>query len=212
MTGLATIIDSRPRFEQGQRTLLLQQLDKNQDLSFDLGSPMTSEPSGKIAALFALQVSADLCHRIIGYANSQSLRILRDFSDNGMRTRASGAVVPMSHEGLNDHQHQELRNLGLLVNPATCDADVAHEMEHLLEYDLAAKTEHRSDGAQAHTIEIILDYALATSNTLSEHRSDGEVAVTPNMFEEGMESSHATKWKEASDKETAGLENHEVFH
>ena len=42
MTGLATIIDSRPRFEQGQRTLLLQQLDKNQDLSFDLGSPMTS--------------------------------------------------------------------------------------------------------------------------------------------------------------------------
>ena len=59
MTGLATIIDSRPRFEQGQRTLLLQQLDKNRDtFSFGLGfvfAPMTSEPSGNTTALYALQ-------------------------------------------------------------------------------------------------------------------------------------------------------------
>ena len=45
-----------------------------------------------------------------------------------MRTRANGAVAPRSHPGLNVHQHRELLNLRLLANPATCNADVAHEM------------------------------------------------------------------------------------
>ena len=97
-----------------------------------------------------------------------------------MRTRADGAVAPISHEGLNAQQHRELRNLGLLAIPAACDADVAHEMENRLEYALAARKEHRSDGAQEHKMEIILDYALAISNPLSEHRSDGEVIAIPN--------------------------------
>ena len=49
-TGFATIIDSRPRLEQGQHILPLQQLDNDQNIfSFDLGfvlAPMTSEPPG----------------------------------------------------------------------------------------------------------------------------------------------------------------------
>ncbi|CAN0393136.1 unnamed protein product, partial [Laminaria digitata] len=87
-TGLATIIDSRPRLEQGQHVLPVQQLDKNQDLfSFDLGfalAPTTSRPSGNTTALSALQVSADLWHRKMGHVNPQSLRILRNASDNGI--------------------------------------------------------------------------------------------------------------------------------
>ncbi|CAN0539920.1 unnamed protein product, partial [Laminaria digitata] len=75
-TGLATIIDSRPRLAQGQHVLPLQQLDKNQDLfSFDLGfalAPATSRPSGNTTALSALQVPADLWHRRMGHVNSQS--------------------------------------------------------------------------------------------------------------------------------------------
>ena len=128
-----------------------------------------------------------------------------------MRTRADGAVAPISHEGLNAQQHREVRNLGLLAIPAACDADVAHEMENRLEYALAARTEHRPDGAQEHTMEILLEYALATSNPLSEHSSDGEVIAIPNTFKEAMESPQAAKRKEASDKEMASLENHEVI-
>ena len=128
-----------------------------------------------------------------------------------MRTRADGAVAPISHEGLNAQQHRELRNLGLLAIPAACDADVAHEMENRLEYALAARKEHRSDGAQEHKMEIILDYALAISNPLSEHRSDGEVIAIPNTFKEATESLQAAKSKEASDKEMASLEKHIMF-
>ena len=130
-----------------------------------------------------------------------------------MRTRADGAVAPISHEGLNAQQHRELRNLGLLAIPAACDADVAHEMENRLEYALAARKEHRSDGAQEHKMEIILDYALAISNPLSEHRSDGEVIAIPNTytFKMATESSQAARWKETLDKGIARLEKHEVF-
>ena len=65
-----------------------------------------------------------------------------------------------------------------------------------------------TSGAQDGTI---LDYALTTSNSISEHRSDGEVAAIPNTFEEAMEAPQAAKWKEAADKEMASLEKHEVF-
>ena len=84
-------------------------------------------------------------------------------------------------------------------------------MENRLEYALAARKEHRSDGAQEHKMEIILDYALAISNPLSEHRSDGEVIAIPNTFKEATESLQAAKSKEASDKEMASLEKHIMF-
>ena len=86
--GLATSIDSRPRLEQGQHVVPLQQLNKNQDLfSFDLGfilAPATSRPSRNTTALTALQAPADLWHRRMGHVNPQSLWILRDASDNGI--------------------------------------------------------------------------------------------------------------------------------
>ena len=62
-TGLGTIIDYRPRLEQGQHALPLQQLDKNQDIfSFDLGfvlAPMASEPSGNTTALSDVQAGTE---------------------------------------------------------------------------------------------------------------------------------------------------------
>ena len=84
-----------------------------------------------------------------------------------MRTRADDAVAPISHEGQNAHQHRELRNLGLLANPMECHEDGAHEMEKLLEYALAVRTGHRSDGDQDHAMEVLLEYALATRNPFS---------------------------------------------
>ena len=57
-------------------------------------------------------------------------------------------------------------------------------MDHALE----AGAEHRSDGVQAHRMEVYLDYALATGNLVSEHRSGGEVSTIPNTFKEAMES------------------------
>ena len=86
-----------------------------------------------------------------------------------MRAQANAAVAPISHEGQNDHQHREPRNLGLLANPAACDAGVEHKMG------------------------VLFDYVLATSNPLSEHRSDGEVIAIPDTFKEVMESSQAAK-------------------
>ena len=65
---------------------------------------------------------------------------------------------------------------------------VLHETENLLEYALAARTEHRLDGAKKHTMEILFECALATSNLLSEHSSDGEVMDFPNTFKETIES------------------------
>ena len=103
-------------------------------------------------------------------------------------TRATGAFASISHEGLNAHQHRELCKLGLLANPVEHDAE-AHEMKKLLVYALVAWTAHRSDGAQDLKMEILLDYALATSNGLSEHCSDGDVVAIPNTFKEAMESS-----------------------
>ena len=63
-----------------------------------------------------------------------------------MRTRANGAVAPVSPKELKAHQHRELRSLRLLASEAACNVDAVHEMESLLEYALAARTEHRSDG------------------------------------------------------------------
>ena len=89
-TGLANIIDSRQRLEQGQHVLSLQQLDKNQDMfSFDqrrleLFAPATSALPGNTTALSALRIPADLWHKRMGHVNSQTLRILRDANDNGI--------------------------------------------------------------------------------------------------------------------------------
>ena len=68
------------------------------------------------------------------------------------------------------------------------------------------------DAGVEHKMGILLDYALATSNPLSEHRSDGEGIAFPNTyaFRVAMESSHAAKWKEALEKGMARLEKHEV--
>ena len=46
-----------------------------------------------------------------------------------MGTRASGALTPVSPEGLNPHQQRELRNLGLLTSPMAIDVEVVHEKE-----------------------------------------------------------------------------------
>ena len=101
-----------------------------------------------------------------------------------MRAKANAAVAPISHEGINAHQHRAPRNLGLLANPAACDAGFEHQMR------------------------IHLDYALGTSNP----RSDGELMPIPNTytFKAPTESSQAAKWEEASDKGMARLEKHEA--
>ena len=105
-----------------------------------------------------------------------------------MRAQANAAAAPISHEGLHAHQHRETRNLGVLANPAACDAGVEHKMG------------------------IPLNYALATSKPLSQHRSDGEVISITNTytFKAATESSQAARWKDASDKGMASVENHEV--
>lgn len=84
-------------------------------------------------------------------------------------------------------------------------------MENVLEYALAARTEHRSDGDYEYKMKIPLNCALATSKPVSEHRSDGEVVAIPNTFKEALETPQAAKWKEAADKEMASLETHVVF-
>ena len=81
-TGITAIIDSRPRLEQDQHVLPLQQLNMNQDLlSFDLEITEVAEPE---MALSVLRVPADIWHRRMGHINSQSLKILRDAGDNGI--------------------------------------------------------------------------------------------------------------------------------
>ena len=77
-------------------------------------------------------------------------------------TRANCAVTPVSRKGIYFHQQRELRSLGLLTNPMVSDAEVAHEKESTMEYALVGETEHRSDGAQEHRMEVYLDYALDT--------------------------------------------------
>ena len=103
-----------------------------------------------------------------------------------MRAKANAAVAPISHEGINAHQHRAPRNLVLLANPSACDAGFEHQMR------------------------IHLDYALGTSNP----RSDGELMPIPNTytFKAPTESSQAAKWEEASDKGMARLEKHQVLH
>ena len=44
----------------------------------------------------------------------------------------------------------------------------------MMEYALVAENEHRSDGVQENRMEVYLDYALATENSVSEHSSDPE--------------------------------------
>ena len=104
-----------------------------------------------------------------------------------MGTSASGAVTPLSQEGLNLHQQRELRSLGLLTSPMASDAEEAHEKENMMEYAMVAETERRSDRVQGHRMEVYLDYPLATGNPVSEHSSDGEVITIPNTFKEAME-------------------------
>ena len=127
-------------------------------------------------------------------------------------TRANCAVTPVSRKGLCLHQQRELRNLGLLTSPMVSDAEVSHEKENTMEYALVGETEHRSDGAQEHRMEVYLDYALDTRNPLSEHGSDGEVITIPNIFKEAMGSPQVTKWKEATNKEMGSLQKHAVFN
>ena len=131
--------------------------------------------------------------------------------DTRMTTRATGAVAPISHEGLNAHQHRELRNMGLLANPVACDADTVHEMENLLEYTLTAMTEHRSDGSQEHSVEILLEYALATSNPVSDNSSDKK----NNSFSENVQGGDGitafSQTERGVRQEMASLEKHEVF-
>ena len=103
------------------------------------------------------------------------------------------AVTPVSRKGLYLHQQRELRNLRLLTSPMVSDAEVAHEKENTMEYALVGETEHRSDGAQKHRMEVYLDYAQDTGNPVSEHSSDGEVITIPNTFKEAMESPQVTK-------------------
>ena len=54
------------------------------------------------------------------------------------------------------------------------DAEVAHKKENKMKYALVGETEHRSDRAQEHRMEIHLEYALDTGNPISEHSSDGK--------------------------------------
>ena len=95
-TGLATIIDCRPRLEQGRHILPLQQLNNihylfSIDLDFIL-APATSRPSRNTTALSVLKVPADLWHRRMGHVYSKNLRILRGANDNGINSSDS-----MSH-------------------------------------------------------------------------------------------------------------------
>lgn len=75
------------------------------------------------------------------------------------------------------------------------DAEVAHEKESIVEYALAAGTEHRSDGVQYHRVHVYLNYALDTANPVSEHSLNGEVITIPNTFKKAMESPQMTKRK-----------------
>ena len=84
-------------------------------------------------------------------------------------------------------------------------------MENILKYALAVKTEHRANVFLEHKIQILLEYALATTNLLSENRSDGEVKTIPNTLKEAMETPQAAKWKEVADREMESLGNHKVF-
>ena len=59
-------------------------------------------------------------------------------------------------------------------------------------------------------MELLPGYALATSNPISEHRSDGEVTAISNTFKEAMEAPQAVKWKEAADREKASLQKRGV--
>ena len=127
-----------------------------------------------------------------------------------MGTRASGALTPVSHEGLNPHQQRALRKLGLITSPVGGNAEVAYEKETEMEYALIAETEHRSEGAQEHRIEVYHDYALDTGNPVSEHSLDGEVITIPNTFKEAMESPQVTKWTETTNKEMDSLQKHAV--
>ena len=75
-----------------------------------------------------------------------------------------------------------LTNIGncvpcVLANLVECDEDAALEMENLLENALAARTEHRSDRAQQHAMEILREYALAISKNFSERSSDEELSL-----------------------------------
>ena len=128
-----------------------------------------------------------------------------------MESRANGPGAPIPHERVNAHQQRELRKLGLLANPAACNAEVAHQMENLLEYALVARTEHRSDGSQEHSVEILLEYALATSNPVSDNSSDKK----NNSFSENVQGGDGitafSQTERGVRQEMASLEKHEVF-
>ena len=121
-------------------------------------------------------------------------------------------ITPVSRKGLYLHQQRELRNLGLLNSPMVSYAEVAHGKENTMEYALVGETEHRSDGAREHRMEVYVDYVLDTGNPVSEHSLDGEVITIPNTFKEAMESPQVTKWKKASNNEMNNLQNHAAFN
>ena len=127
-------------------------------------------------------------------------------------TRVNCALTPVSRNGLYLHQQRELRKLGLLTSPMVSDAEVAHEKENTIEDALLGETDHRSDGAQEHRMEVYLDYALDTGNPVCEHSSDGGVITIPNTFKEAMESPQTNKCKEATNKEMDSLQKHAVFN
>ena len=128
-----------------------------------------------------------------------------------MGTHANCAVTSVSRKGLYLHQQRELRNLGLLTSLMVSDAEVAHKKGNTMAYALVGETEHRSDGAQEHRMEVYLNCALDAGNPVCEHSSDGEVITIPNTFKDAMESPQATKWKETTNKQMDSFQKHAVF-
>ena len=108
-------------------------------------------------------------------------------------TRANCSVFRISRKGVYLHQQRELRNLGVLTSPMVSDAEVGHEKKKTMEYALVGETEHRSDWAQEHRLEVYRDYALDTGNAVSEHGSDGEVITIPNTFKKATKSPQVKK-------------------
>lgn len=82
-TGLAAIIDSRSSLEQGQHAATTTAAE-HEPIPLLLSPGPYRGPLGDTTALSALQVPVDLLHRRMGHVNSQKLRILRVFDDNGI--------------------------------------------------------------------------------------------------------------------------------
>ena len=88
-----------------------------------------------------------------------------------MGARANCAVIMVSRKGLYLHQQFQMRNLGLVTTPMVSDAEVAHDKENTMVCAPVDVTEHRRDVAQEHRMQVYLDYALHTGNSVSKHSS-----------------------------------------